>query len=224
MKTRSSLCGLGVVILVAMLAGCAELGSGNLRDARRKAEAVPPTRVASVSQVPVDQSTYHYKVNIYPGLDERFNPNPKLTLQEYNELGQLDWYCAKQVDELSGEFQEMLKQGVALGVLEGVFGAIGYRLGFGNLIKPSDYFAAIGLTGFGGGLANGWITYRLMLNTAHGYCMTGMVYKADELEGKLRRVFITPLYVGKAKLPHVSTEKPPQFSGQNGRQLPLPPR
>jgi hypothetical protein len=66
----------------------------------------------------------------------------------------------------------------------------------------------------------------MALNVAHGYCMTGMVYKADRLEGKMSRLQITPLYVGNAKLPVVSDAPAPTFQKKTtggGEFIPLPP-
>jgi hypothetical protein len=212
MKTKK-IVWIGVtLILTAMLAGCAELGSGNLTMRGVPAEKMPPARVASVSEVPKGLSTYRYMTSIYPGLDENFNPDPKLTLTEWNEIAQFDWYATKETERLRGEFQEMLKQGVTLGVLEGILGAIGYRLGFGALIKPGDYFTAIGLTAAGGGLASGKIMADEVLSITHGYIMMLLVQKAGELEGKLRRIMIIPLFIGRASLPQVSDAPAPEYS------------
>lgn len=202
--------------------------AGNMTMRGTKAEASPPARVESVKALPSGknaQSTYHYKVDIYPGLDENFDPNPRLTLAEYNQLVQLDWYCAKKVDELSGQFGEMSKQGLTYGAFQGVLGALGAKLAFGGVINAVDYLAYIGMTGLGGGLAGGKITYDAALNIAHGYCMTANVYKADELEGKLRRITITPILSGKAKLPEVSEVPAPMYknNGGNGKSVPPPP-
>lgn len=207
-----------------MATGCASLGAGNVTMRNTRAEGTPPARVNSVDAVPVAQSTYHYKVDIYPGLDENFNPDPKLTLAEYNQISQLDWYCAKRVDELSGEFQEMMKQGITYGILEGVLGMFGMMIGFNPVAHPGAYLSYIGLTAAGGGLASGKVTFEETLNVAHGYCMTNMAYKADELEGKLRRVTFTPLYVGSAKLPTVSGASAPTYQNQkwSGGFIPPP--
>lgn len=189
------------------------------------AEASPPSRANDVSAVSEGQFTHHYRVDIYPGLDENFDPDPKLTLTEYNQLAQLDWYCSKKVGDLEGEIKEMLKQGGIYGGFQGLLGALGARIGFGSAIHPVDYLAYIGMTGLGGGLGSGKITFETMLNVAHGYCMTGMVYKADELEWKLRRIFIVPLHAGKSKLPGVSDAPAPGYSGaRSGGFTPPPPR
>gem|GEM_PF-4936648 len=204
--------GLAILLMAVFIGGCASLGAGNLTMRGSKAEAIPPTKINSISAIPTGQSTYHYKIDIYPGLDDKFDPNPKLTLAEYNQISQLDWYCAKRVDELGGRFQVMLKQGVTYGILQGILGTAGAMIGFGSSIRPSEYLAYIGMTGLGGGLASGTITYDMMLNVAHGYCMTSQVYKADELEGKLKRITIVPLYTGNADLPSVSNAPAPTYS------------
>lgn len=200
--------------------------SNNIKTIRgTQAEERPPQAVKTVSEIPAAQSSYHYVVLIYPGLDENFDPDPKLVLTEYNQISQLDWYCAKNVDRVKGQAEEMLKQGGTYGGFQGILGALGYQLGFGSLIKPMDYLIAIGLTGVGGGLGSGKITFDMALNTLHGYCMTGMVYKADALEGKLSRVFISPLYTGSAKIPEVTDKVVPTYPARNkAGYVPPPPR
>lgn len=198
-------------------------GVGGITMDGKKAGANPPAPIQSLDEVPKDQSTYHYKAFIYPGLDENFDPHPTLTLRELNQLRKLDWYCADQVNGISGRYREMAKQGMTNAVLQGIFGMLGAMAGFGSLIHPDDYLKYVGVTGFGGGLANGTITFDTALNVAHGYCMTGMVYKADELEGKLSRLFIVPFYVGKADLPPASDKAAPNYPARN-RFLAPPPR
>lgn len=217
---------LSVLAILATLAlgACATMNETGYTVRGGPAEADPPQPVKTIAEVPANQSTYHYQVDIYPGLDEKFDPNPKLTLAEHNQLTQLDWYCAKKVGDLEGEFKEMMKQAGIYGVLQGVMGAIGTQLAFGRMVGPLDYLAYIGFTGAGGGLGSGKITYQTMLNVAHGYCMTSMVYKADELEGKLRRITIVPLYTGKAKRLEVSDAPAPTYPERGSRFLPPPPR
>lgn len=187
------------------------------------AEAAPPPPVKIAAEVPKNQFTSGYKVIPYPGSGANFNPKPKLTLDEYTILTQFDWYCAVQAGEMEGELKEMLKQGATYGGFQGVLGAIGYRMGFGNMIQPGDYLVAIGLTAFGGGLGSGKITFETAMAVLQGYCMTGMVYKADELEGKLKRLWIVPLYTGGARLPTVSdTPEPTYPDAQRGGIFPLP--
>ena len=222
---RNVFCWIAILMAIALMAsGCASLSAGNVTMRNTKAEDTPPARVSTISGVPADQSTYHYKVTVYPGLDENFDPNPKICLAEYNQLVQLDWFCAKEVDQLAGEFQEIATQAIAYGVVDGLMTMIGMKLGF-NLEHVGGYFTYGGLAGAGGGAVNGWITYRETLNVAHGYCMTGMLQKAAELEGKLRRITVTPLYVGNAKLPTVSAAPVPTYPKQNkdgGSFLPPP--
>ncbi|MFA5998053.1 MAG: hypothetical protein WC814_01545 [Candidatus Paceibacterota bacterium] len=187
------------------------------------AEATPPKITTTAAEVPAKQFTSRYKVLIYPGSGANFNPDPKLTPEEYTAISQFDWYCAKKAGEMEGEFNEMLKQGSTYGGFQGSLGALGYRLGFGSLIQPVDYLIAIGLTAFGGGLGSGKITWETAVAVLQGYCMTGMVYKADELEGKLKRIWIAPLYVGGALLPEVSDAPEPTYSRmQRGYLPPLP--
>lgn len=214
-----------VLTIAILLAACAEMPSDGKTMRGGPPEATMPALPKTVAEVPAGQKTYHYKVDIYPGLDENYDPDPKLTLVEYRQIAQLDHFCAKRVDDLSGQLKEMLKQGGLYGGLQGIFGAMGAKLGFGSLIRPMEYLTYIALTGFGGGLASGKITYDMMLAVAHGYCMTGMVYKADRLEGKLARIFITPLYTGEAKVPEVSDKPAPTYlRGSGERFIPPPPR
>ncbi len=209
------------VAILAMLAvsACSTINETGYTMRGKPAEASPPSRVNTVSAVPESQSTYHYKVDIYPGLDENFDPDPKLTLTEYNQLTQLDWYCARKVGDMEGEMKEMLKQGVTYGGFQGFLGALGAKMAFGSLIQPVDYLIYIGMTGLGGGLGSGKITFEMALNVAHGYCMTGMTYKADELEGKLRRIFIVPVYTGKARLPAVSEKPAPTYKLRSKKDI-----
>lgn len=229
-------------LLLGMLGGCASVNTTGYTMRGAPPEDTPPALATSVTveeppPPPVEApppppaknvadgvSTYHYMVNIYPGVGDKFDPNPTLTLDEFNQLGQLDWYCARQVENLKGQAREMTKQAGLYGALQGILGAAGYALGFGSIIEPERYLAAIGLTAAGGGLASGKITFDTTLNVAHGYCMTGMVYKADELEGKLKRIFIVPIYTGQAKLPEVSDKPAPTFTREGGDSAPPPPR
>lgn len=212
--------GLAIVAMFAMN-GCATVTPQTIRG--KAAEAAPPQATKKAVEVPKNQFTSRYKVVVYPGSEEKFNPNPSLTLQEYNILSQFDWYCAKQAGEMEGELKEMLKQGATYGGFQGVFGALGYKLGFGSLINPGEYLIAIGLTAFGGGLGSGKITFETAVAVLQGYCVTGMVYKADQLEGKLSRLWIVPLYTGGARVPAVSNTPAPVYSDTRSRRIaPLP--
>ena len=214
-----------ILALVAMLflGACSTMKAGDVTMRGGPAEAEPPKTIALASGVPHDLRTYHYTVTIYPGVGKNFNPNPKLTLDEYNMLSQLDWYCARKTNEIDGKLAEMGKQGLTYGLFEGVLGALGYQWGFGSMIHPMAYFKAIGLTAAGGGLASGKITMDMALNVVHGYCMTGMVYKADEIENQLTRIFIAPFYAGTAKLSEVSDASAPTFPATGNRKFLLPP-
>ncbi|OGG76342.1 hypothetical protein A2950_01565 [Candidatus Kaiserbacteria bacterium RIFCSPLOWO2_01_FULL_55_19] len=212
--------GLAIVAMLGLTA-CGTNPPNTMRG--QPAEENPPKAIAAVAEVPASQFTSRYKVVIYPGSEEKFNPKPSLTLKEFNILSQFDWYCAKQASEMEGELQEMLKQGATYGGFQGVFGALGYKLGFGSLINPGDYLIAIGLTAFGGGLGSGKITFETAMAVLQGYCVTGMVYKADQLEGKLSRLWIVPLYTGGARVPAVSNRPAPTYSDTRGRRIaPLP--
>ena len=169
-------------------------------------------------------TSFHYKVMIYPGLDENFDPNPKLTFTEFQQLRQLDEYCAVQTREtLAGLPKEMFRQGTIYSILQAVFGTIGAKLAFGSAIEASEYLTYLFGAGFGGGLANGMNTFQLAENVVQGYCMTMMVQKADDLESKLRRIIIVPMYVGSAEMPEVSDNPLPTFSGGSGTTRTTPP-
>ncbi len=169
-----------------------------------------------------ENTSFHYQVIIYPGLDENFDPNPTLTLAELNQLKQLDEYCAVQtVEALAGLPKEMFRQGITFGLLNAIFGSLGAELAFGSTINPREYFEYFGMAGVGNGTASGINTYQQMENVVQGYCMTGMVYKADELEGKLRRIFIVPMYVGNAEMPEVGDKPAPNFRGGSATSFPL---
>ena len=213
------------VLAILLAAGCASTGTGNLAIGSKAAGDKPPAAVAAVKDVPAGQFSHDYLVTIYPGLGKDFNPDPKLTLEEYNQLVQLDWYCTRQIDQFSGKPEEMVRQGLTYGGLEGFLGALGARLAFGPAVHAADYLIYIGATAGGGGLGSGKITYEMAMAVAHGYCMTGMVYKADELDRKLRRLFVVPVYTGKAKVPAVSDATEPRYPGaRSGDFIPAPPR
>lgn len=215
---------IAILAIAILISACSSLSPPNTMRGGAP-EATPPKITTTAAEVPANQFTSRYKVIIYPGSEENFNPDPKLSLQEYNILGQFDWYCAKKAGEMEGELEEMLKQGATYGGFQGVFGALGYRLGFGSLINPGDYLLAIGLTAFGGGLGSGKITFKTAMAVLQGYCVTGMVYKADQLEGKLQRLFVAPLYVGGARVPTVSDTPAPMYRrGTSDRFIPPPPR
>lgn len=222
MKTRVLQYGLAV-LAVLFLGACASTGTNNLAIGSKEPGVVPPAPVAKAADVPAGQYSHDYWVLVYPGL-RKFDPNPRLTLEEYNQLVQLDWYCTKKVkEEFQGKAEEMVRQGLNYGALQGLFGGIAARLAFGPVIDAGQYLAYIGGAGFGGGLASGKVTYEMALSVAHGYCMTLMTYKADQLEGALSRIGVSPVYTGKAKIPVVSDEKAPTFSGGRGdRGMPPP--
>jgi len=212
---RNSILKHGLAVLAMLTLGaCATMNDTGRTMDGKPAGATPPKTVKTMADVPANQSTYHYEILIYPGTGDQFNPDPKLTLTEFSDISKFDWYCAREVSRLEGQFKEMVKQGGTYGAFQGSLGAIGARLAFGNLIRPLEYLQYMGMSGVGGGLASGVITYEQTLNVAHGYCMTGMVYKADELEGKLRRIFIVPLYAGSAKRPAVSEAPAPTYGGK----------
>ncbi len=171
-----------------------------------------PIGSVSLADIPLETSTWRYHTVIYPGVtDETFDPNPTLTVEEYNQLKRLDWYCAREAGKFSGAFSEITDTAVLYGVLQGAMGALGSYIGFGGLINPEDYLAQIGFTAAGGGAANGIEKVNYAIAILHGYCMTGMVYKANELEGKLRRIWIIPMSVGEGLLPEVSNRPAPIF-------------
>lgn len=201
--------GFAVLATLLVVAGCASTGTGNLTMRGTKAEATPPAPATSSTQA--RGASHDYVVTIYPGVGQNFNPNPRMTLDEYNQLAQLDWYCTKKIEELSGTGNEMFRQGATYGGFQGFLGALGARLAFGSAISATDYLIYIGATGLGGGLGSGKISAEMARSVAHGYCMTGMIYKADQLEGKLSRLFVIPVYTGKAPIPAVSDAPAPQF-------------
>lgn len=177
-----------------------------------------PVESVSLADIPLETSTWRYHVIIYPGVtDLTFDPNPTLTTEEYNQLKRLDWYCAREATKFSGAFEEVADTAALYGVLQGVMGALGTYIGFGNLINPEDYLAQIGFTAAGGGAANGVEKVNYAIAILHGYCMTGMVYKANELEGKLRRIWIVPMSVGEGLLPEVSARPAPVFRRKSGQ-------
>lgn len=224
MKTKVLKYGVAVLAIL-FLNACASTGTGNLTMRGMKAESVPPATAAKVGDVKAGQFTHDYWVIVYPGVGEKFNPNPRLTLTEYNHLVQLDWYCTKGVsEEFEGKGEEMIRQAITYGSFQGILGALGARLAFGPMIGAADYLAYIGMTGVGGGLGSGKITYEMALSVAHGYCMTLMTYKADRLEGALGRIAISPVYTGKARVPSVSDAPAPSYpnAGRAGAVLPPP--
>lgn len=210
---RKLFSGLAVFVAGLLLTACASTGDKGLGLTSAPAEPLS------------DGFSHDYIVTIYPGLDEKFDPNPQLTFQEKRQLTQLDIYCTGQLDRFSGMFAEMAKQAIGYGVLEGLLGSLAAKWAFGPAIKAVDYMAYIGGTAAGGGLMSGKITYDMARAVAHGYCMTGMVYKADELDHKLRRIFIVPVYTGKARLPGVSDRRAPDYRNeQQGGFIAPPPR
>ena len=209
MKTMAKLA--ASLMLAVAVAGCASPLGEPVTMRGETAEAPPPKPVANAAAVPLKLNTHRYKINIYPGLDEKFDPNPTLTPTEFNELSQLDYYCTLQTEKIRGRLEEVVHSGFKYGAFEGVLGMLGTMLGFGSHVHPLAYLAYIGLTGAGGGMANGEDKFEMVLAVAQGYCMTGMVYKADELERKLRRIFITPFYAGEADLPKVSDKPAPTY-------------
>jgi hypothetical protein len=176
----------------------------------------------SESTAPPSPISSNFLVTIYPGLGENFNPDPKLTDEELDYLTQLNQSCVIQVGRMHGKLKTMGEHGLTIGALNGIFGAFGANLAFD--LSFLDYLTYIGLNAFGAGTANGKITFDQAVQIAEGYCMTGMVGKAAELDGELRRIFIIPMPVGYADLPEVSDEPAPTFSGGNGTtRTPLPP-
>lgn len=211
----------GLAVLLALLLGaCAHVPMGDSSQDGRSLGLVP-----RAMDVPSGETTRDYIVMVYPGVGKNFNPNPKLTLEEHNDIAQLDSYCSAQTERLSGRLKEMAKQGLTYAVLEGLLGSAAARWAFGPAISVAQYFKYIAGTAAGGGLANGTITFDMAKAVTHGYCMTLMTYKADELEGQLKRIGIVPLYTGEAKLPPTGSEPAPKFE-HSGREayLPLPPR
>ncbi|HUY05177.1 MAG TPA: hypothetical protein VMV62_00420 [Candidatus Paceibacterota bacterium] len=211
--------------MATLLLGACSSMSGPTTIGGQPAGPTPPEFTGTASGVPVGLSTYAYQVTVYPGLDGKFDPDPKLTYQEYTEIRQLDWYCARRTDQISGRAKEMWKQAGMYGGFEGVLGTIGALWGFPGA-SAGSYLKYIGATGAGGGLASGSMTFEATLNVAHGYCMTQMVYKSDELEHKLQRISIIPLYTGQAKLPLVTDGPAPAYvwSQKTSTFLPPPPQ
>lgn len=211
------------ILTVIALGACSSVSQIKMMDGGVASLDAPPKAVKT-AEVPEQQFTQHYKVLIYPGLDDKYDPNPKLPILQYNQLRQIDHYCALQVKDLEGEIREMLKQGGTYAVLEGILGSLGAKAAFGSMIRPLEYVQYIGATALGGGLASGKITYDQTVAMAHGYCVTLTAYKADELEGKLRNISIIPLYSGGAKRPAVTDELPPVYTKGNAGFLAPPPR
>lgn len=205
-----------VIFIALSLNACSTMIERPTTMGGKPAAKDPPALYKSAADIPKGQSSYHWMPIIYPGLGEKFNPRPKLTLKEYNYLYQLDWYCADQTDKIRSLYaEEMGKQGLTYGAFQGILGTVGAMVGFGSAIQPAQYLSYIGFTGLGGGLASGKITVDMALSVAHGYCMTGMVYKADEIDGQLKRIFIVPLYTGHVPLPEVSDQPAPKGNGSS---------
>ncbi len=203
-----------VIFIALSLNACSTMIERPTTMGGKPAPEAPPALYKSTADIPKGQSSYHWMPIIYPGVGEKFNPRPKLTLKEYNYLGQLDWYCADKVDALRPLFiEEMGKQGLTYGFLEAIIGGLGANLAFGPAAPFGKYATYIGLTAGAGGLASGKLTVDMALSVAHGYCMTGMVYKADEIDGELKRIFIVPLYTGHVPLPEVSNDPAPKAKG-----------
>ena len=214
--------GLAVLATLLVVAGCVSTGTGNLTMRGGKAEATPPALATRATEAKGE--THDYIVTLYPGVGQNFNPNPRMTLDEYNQLAQLDWFCTKKVEELSGTGNEMFRQGATYGGFQGFLGALGARLAFGPAVNAADYLLYIGATGLGGGLGSGKISAEMARSVAHGYCMTGMIYKADQLEGKLSRLFVIPVYTGKAPVPVVSDASAPAYPRTRSGYIAPPPR
>jgi hypothetical protein len=188
---------------VFLLSGCASLN--------------PPK-----NQAPAAEMTSDYMVLVYQGTGKNFNPNPTITLEEHDDLGNFNKYCTAQAQKLEGRGSEMVSQGALYGALQGVFTAFGARWGFGSMASPNQYFKYAGASGFGGGLANGSITFSEARRMLEGYCRTLMAYKADELEGKLKRIVVAPVYTGSAPMPVVSNAPAPSYPNAGAPRMPPP--
>ena len=214
--------GLAVLAALAFLTGCAGMGGGP-RDFEGKPLTGTYKPLEKVEDAPKEAWTNYYAVTLYPGTDENFDPNPTLTLQEWNRLSQFNVYCGLRTKETEGRMKEMLGNGVTYGVFQGIFTALGAAWGFGSAVQAVDYLRYAGVAGFGGGMASGTITHTLALRVFHGYCITMQVYKADRLEGKLSRVSVIPIYSGTVPMPKVSDKPEPTFRRSLGSQQPIAP-
>jgi len=208
----------------AGLAGCASQKpppmDSTTADAARSADLSAGKPAAFV----LPKLTEGYQVDIYPGLDDKFEIDPQLTPTEFNELGQLDAHCDKTVSKISGRLWQYVKTGGKYAIGEGLGTMLGALIGFGSHINPAAYLAYGALSGLGGGLANADEMYEESMRVAKGYCMTLMIDKADELEQKLTRVVIIPLVAGKGESPIPSDAAKNQFQDVDTSGAPHKPK
>jgi hypothetical protein len=195
---------------LAALSACASVEQAHTMGGGTVSDGIPK-RAATASEFPAHAATYGYMVIPYFGTGANFNPDPAVSTEEANDLRQFDYGCAKKADSLRGVAMEYLKRGATYGALEGLLGTAGMMWGFGSAISPAAYLKEIGLTGAGGGLAGADQTVDNALSLVHGYCMTMQVYKADELEGKMRGITVIPTYTLNATMPDVVDGTPRNY-------------
>ena len=215
-----------VVALAAMgalgLTGCSTLSGRAITMNGRVAGDTLPAPIKKVSAVP-KLRTHSYAVLIYPGLGKKYNPNPELTLEELNDIRQLDDYCARQADKVHHDLIEAAEHAGTYGFLEAL-AAWSYKLGFSFVRHAGGYMTVVGLVGAGGGLANEKVAADEFRDYTQYSCMATETQKADELEKKLRRISIAPTPSGSVELPGVSADPAPRYaSGEPNPTMPIAP-
>lgn len=198
-------------LAVVLLDGCANIGA--------TAEEREIKVAKSVGEIPTHETTDKYLIVKYPGRGASYNPNPALTLEEHNDISQFNQYCTLQAAKLQGRGSEMVKQGALYGVLQGVFTAIGAQWGFGSIISPSAYFKYAGSSGFGGGLANGSVTFDSARRILKGYCMTLVLSDANNIDNVDWGIHAVPVYAGEAPMPVTSDSASSYLPKSGGRNL-----
>lgn len=115
--------------------------------------------------------TSDYVLDVYTGLgaDMSVNPDRPLSYTEARGISNIDAHCVGVTHRVDSSLGPMFKDGVTLGLLEGLGTAIGALAFPGSNFR--QYFEYAAGAGAGGGAATGKITHDQIMGIVHSYCV-----------------------------------------------------